>query len=181
MTRHIVIKLTKNYLILSCMSCLYISDISPFSVISFADIFLPFSRLPFHFVSSLLCKSLLSLLGPNCLLLLLFPLPQDTDPKNYCYNLCQRVSCLCFLLEVLWFLILYLYMSLIHFEFIFCICCEKMFQFHSFTCSCPVFPAPLIEKTVFSISGAGKNGQLHVKNEIRTLPNTIHKNKLKMD
>ena len=31
-------------------------------------------------------------------------------------------------------------------------------------------------------SGAGKTGQLHVKkNEIRTLPNTTHKNKLKMD
>ena len=26
-----------------------------------------------------------------------------------------------------------------------------------------------------------ENRQLHVKNEIRTLPNTIHKNKLKMD
>ena len=37
------------------------------------------------------------------------------------------------------------------------------------------------EKTVSSISGAGKMGQPHVKNEIRTLPNTIHKNKLKMD
>ena len=37
------------------------------------------------------------------------------------------------------------------------------------------------EKTVASIRGAGKTGQLHGKNEIRTLPNTIHKNKLKMD
>ena len=37
------------------------------------------------------------------------------------------------------------------------------------------------EKTVSSISGAGKTGQLHVNNEIRTLPNTIEKNKLKMD
>ena len=36
------------------------------------------------------------------------------------------------------------------------------------------------EKTVSSISGVGKTGQLHVKNEIRTLSNTIHKNKLKM-
>ena len=36
------------------------------------------------------------------------------------------------------------------------------------------------EKTASSISGAGKIAQLHVKNEIRTLPNTIHKNKLKM-
>ena len=51
-----------------------------------------------------------------------------------------------------------------------------------------------IEKTAFSANGAGKIGHLHIKeffyrikknkqkkNEIRTLPNTIHKNKLKMD
>ena len=37
------------------------------------------------------------------------------------------------------------------------------------------------ETTASSISGAGKTGQLHEKNEIRTFPNTIHKNKLKMD
>ena len=37
------------------------------------------------------------------------------------------------------------------------------------------------EKTVSSISGAGKTGELHLKNEFRTLPNTIHKNKLKID
>ena len=37
------------------------------------------------------------------------------------------------------------------------------------------------EKTTSSINGAGKTGQLHVKNDIRTLLNTQHKNKLKMD
>ena len=36
------------------------------------------------------------------------------------------------------------------------------------------------EKTVFSVSGAGKTGQLHVK-EIGTFSNTTHKNKFKMD
>ncbi|CAI9177618.1 unnamed protein product [Rangifer tarandus platyrhynchus] len=36
------------------------------------------------------------------------------------------------------------------------------------------------EKTIFSISGTGKAGQLYVKQN-RTLPNTIHKNKVKMD
>ena len=36
-------------------------------------------------------------------------------------------------------------------------------------------------KIACSISGAGKTGQLHDKNEIRILPNTIHKDKLKMD
>ena len=34
-------------------------------------------------------------------------------------------------------------------------------------------------KRASSINGTGKTGQLHVK-EIRTLPNTIHKDKLKM-
>ena len=33
-------------------------------------------------------------------------------------------------------------------------------------------------KTASSINGAGKTGQLHVKNEIRTLSNTIHKDKM---
>ena len=36
-------------------------------------------------------------------------------------------------------------------------------------------------KPASSISGAGRTGQLHVKSEIRTLPNTIHKDKLKME
>ena len=36
-------------------------------------------------------------------------------------------------------------------------------------------------KMAFSINGAGKTGQLHIKEEIRTLPNTILKGKLKMD
>ena len=37
------------------------------------------------------------------------------------------------------------------------------------------------EKTISLTSGAGKTGQPLVKNETRTLSNTIHKRKLKMD
>ena len=37
------------------------------------------------------------------------------------------------------------------------------------------------EKTVSSVNGAGKTGQLHVQFEIRAFSNTIYKNKLKMD
>ena len=36
-------------------------------------------------------------------------------------------------------------------------------------------------KTASSINGTGKTGQLHVQNEIRIRPNTVHKDKLKMD
>ena len=38
-----------------------------------------------------------------------------------------------------------------------------------------------MEKRQSSVSGARKTGQLHRKNEIRTLSNTIHKNKLRTD
>ena len=37
------------------------------------------------------------------------------------------------------------------------------------------------EETVSLTGGAGKTGQRLKKNETRTLSNTIHKNKLKMD
>ena len=37
------------------------------------------------------------------------------------------------------------------------------------------------EKTASSISGVGKLDSYMSKNEIRTLPNTVYKNKLKMD
>ena len=37
------------------------------------------------------------------------------------------------------------------------------------------------ERTACSISGARNTGQPHEKNEIRTLPDSIHKNKLQMD
>ena len=36
-------------------------------------------------------------------------------------------------------------------------------------------------KTASSINGAGKTGKLHVKSEIRTLPNPIYKDTLKID
>ena len=31
----------------------------------------------------------------------------------------------------------------------FCVWCERVVKFHSFVCSCPIFPAPFIEETVF--------------------------------
>ena len=38
-----------------------------------------------------------------------------------------------------------------------------------------------VGKTVSSTNGAGKTGQPHVKDEIRSFLNSTHKNKLKMD
>ena len=58
-------------------------------------------------------------LGPTCLLLLLFLLPWETDLRKHWYDLCQRMFCLCSLVEVSWCHVFYL--SLGHFEFILCI------------------------------------------------------------
>ena len=44
------------FLMLSCMSCLYILEINPLSVFSFANIFLPFGGLSFHLVYDFLCE-----------------------------------------------------------------------------------------------------------------------------
>ena len=37
------------------------------------------------------------------------------------------------------------------------------------------------EKTMSLTSGVGKTGQPPIKKKIRTLPNTLHKNELKVD
>ena len=61
------------FLILSCMSCLYILEINPLSVDLFANIFSHFEGC--LFVSSpLLCKSFKLALGSTSLFLFLFPL-----------------------------------------------------------------------------------------------------------
>ena len=59
---------------------------------------------------------LLAWLAPICLFLLLFLLPWETDLRKHCYNLCQRMFCLCALLGVLR---CHIFKSLGHFEFIF--------------------------------------------------------------
>ena len=43
------------FLVLSCMSCLYILEMNPLSVVSFAIFFLPFWRLSFHLLYTFLC------------------------------------------------------------------------------------------------------------------------------
>ena len=72
---------------------------------------------------------------------------QEASPKRSCWDLCERMFCLCFPPRV-FILSSLTFRSLIHFECIFCI--WYMFYFHSFQCSSPVFLAPLTEETVFS-------------------------------
>ena len=63
--------------------------------------FLPFHRLSFWLFLwfPLLCKNLSVSLGLTSLFLLLFLLPWKTDLREHLYSWCQRMFCLCSLLE----------------------------------------------------------------------------------
>ena len=74
------------FLLLSCMSCLYILEIKPLSVTSFANIFS--QSVGCLFVLLMVSFAMQKLIGPICLFLLL--LPWKTDLRKQCYYLCQR-------------------------------------------------------------------------------------------
>ena len=88
---------------------------------------------------------MVSFAGSMCLFLFLFPLLWETDPKK-CIAIYVRVFCLfssrSFVVPGVAF------RSLISFEFILHIMLENVL-ISLFTCSYPVFPCLLVEKTVF--------------------------------
>ena len=92
--------------LLNCMTCL---EIKPLLVIALVNIFFQSVGCLSHFLSLfyknfiyfLLCKNLCIWLCPVCLLLLLFLLARETGLRKHCYDLCQRMLCLCSLIGVL--------------------------------------------------------------------------------
>ena len=95
--------LIRFFFILSGMNRLYILNIKPLPVISFANTF--FHSVGCLFVlsmSSFAVQKLLSLIRSHLFIsaFISFALG-DRAKKIYGYNLCQRVLCLCFLLGVL--------------------------------------------------------------------------------
>ena len=101
------------FLMLNCMSYLYILDINPLLVISFANIFSHSVGCLFVLsVVSFAVKKLLSLISSHFFIFafISFALGDrffPPQPPNF-YDLCQRVFCLCFPLGVLWFPVLHL-------------------------------------------------------------------------
>ena len=84
------------FLVLSCMSCLYIFEINSLSVASFAIIFSHSEGCLFTLlIVSFVVEKFLSLIR-SYLFLLLFPLLWEVAHRGSCCDLCQRVFCLCF-------------------------------------------------------------------------------------
>ena len=81
------------FLVLSCMSCLYILEINPLLATSLANIFCHSVGFLFHFVISFALQSLLfsKALFVYLFIFLLFLLPWEIDLRKHWYNLCQNI------------------------------------------------------------------------------------------
>ena len=90
------------FMILSCMSCLYILEINPLSVTSFTNIFFRSVGCLFVlFMVSFAVQKLLGLIMSHFVVVVVVSITLGDGSKKYCCNLCQRVFCLCFPLVVL--------------------------------------------------------------------------------
>ena len=88
------------FLWLNCRSCLYILEIEPLSISSFANIFSQsIGCLFILFVVSFVVQKLLSLIRSH--LFVFISITLGDGPIKYRCNLCQRVFCQCFPLRVL--------------------------------------------------------------------------------
>ena len=88
------------FLVLSCMSCLYILEINPLSVVSFAIIFSHSEGCLFTLlIVSFVVQKLLSSAGSH-VFIFSFPLLQEVGHRGSCFDLCHQVFCLCFPLRV---------------------------------------------------------------------------------
>ena len=107
------------FLVLSYMSCLYILEINPLSVVSFAIIFSHSEVCLFTLlIVSFAVQNLLSLIKSHLFTFVFISIILGGGSRGACYVLYHRGFCLYFLLRV--FIVSGLiFRSLIHFEFIF--------------------------------------------------------------
>ena len=90
------------FLELSCRNCLYIFEISCLSVASFAIIFFHSEGCIFTLlIVSFVVQKLLSLMRSHLIIFAFISFLWEVDHRGSCYDLRQRVFCLCFTLEVL--------------------------------------------------------------------------------
>ena len=97
------------FLVLSCMSCLYILEINLLSVVWFAIIFSHSEVCLFILlIVSFPVQKLLSLTRSHLFTFVFISITLGGGHRGSCFDLCSRVFCLCFPLRVLQFLVLHL-------------------------------------------------------------------------
>ena len=97
------------FLELSCRSCFYTFEISSLSVASFAIISSHSEGCLFTLlIVSFVVQKLLSLIRSHLSIFAFSSFALGDESKKYCYDLPQRVFCLCFSPGFLWFLVLHL-------------------------------------------------------------------------
>ena len=97
------------FLLLSCMSCLYMLKIKPLSVASFANIFSqPLDCLFILFMISFAVQSLIHLIMSHLFIFALISSVLGDWPKKTLIGFMSRMFCLYLLLGVLWCNVLYL-------------------------------------------------------------------------
>ena len=136
------------YLLLNWMICLYILEIKPLSVTSFAIIFSDSVGCPFFFFFffffkwfPLLWKIFQSSIRSHLFIFVFISIALGNWPKKTFIwyisdNVFPVLSSTSFTVSCV-ILSLFICMSA---------CCEGVFQFHWYTCSCLVFPIPLAEE-----------------------------------
>ena len=109
--------------------------------------FLPNHRLSICFMVSFAVQKLLSLIRSHLFIFAFISFALGDRSKKYCYNLCQRMFFLWYLLGVLWFPVIHL--GLQYFVSLFLYMVLENYNFILLHVA-SVFPALVIEETVFS-------------------------------
>ena len=132
------------------MSSLYILEIRPLSEVSLANMFS-------HTVGSL-CNLVLFSLATQKLfiwmrshLFILFFMSLALGDMSVKMLLCGMSEIFLPMFSSRTFMVLQLILkSFIHLQFIFCVWCTLVIEFHFFACSCPDLPTPLVKEAMFA-------------------------------
>ena len=136
------------FLFLSCISCLYILEIKTLSVASLKLFSLILWAVFFFFLVSFAVQKLVSLIRSHWFLFAFIYVALGDWPKKTFVRLRSENVLPMFSSRSLMVLFL-IFKSLSHFWVYFGAWWEGVFHFHWLACSCPSFPVPLSEKTVF--------------------------------